>query len=87
MKLKFQSDGEHISQISLPQDYLRNFRVAEIIPEPEKQVASNGYVQYQFEGDQNGRVTFYMSPVERKTVEGILQVNTHSFPVKQTIYP
>jgi hypothetical protein len=58
-----------------------------IVPEPEKQVAIAGSIQYQFEGSQNNIVSFYLSPVKRKTVEGLFQVNNHPFTIKQTIYP
>ena len=87
MKLRLQSAGENISTISIPQTYLKSFRVGAIVPEPDKQVATAGFIQYQFEGSQNNIVSFYLSPVERKTVEGLFQVNNHSFTIKQTIYP
>lgn len=87
MEIRLESAGENISSVSIPQAYLKNFRVSTIVPEPEKQVATAGLVQYQFEGSQNNIVTFYLDPVDRKTVEGIFQVNNHPFTIKQTIYP
>ena len=87
MQIRLESTGENISIVSIPQTYLKNFRVSTIVPEPEKQVSTAGFVQYQFEGTQNNIVTFYLDPVERKTVEGVFQVNAHPFTIKQTIYP
>lgn len=87
MEIRLQSAGENISTVSIPQDYLKSFRVAEIVPEPEKQVANEGSIQYRFEGSQNNIVSFYLDPIERKSVEGLLQVNSHPFTIKQTIYP
>lgn len=87
MVIRLQSDGENINTVSIPQTYLKSFRVATIIPEPAKQVATTGSVQYQFEGPQNNIVSFYLNPVNRKTVEGMFQVNNHPFTIKQTIYP
>jgi hypothetical protein len=87
MDMRLQSTGENINTVSIPQKYLKSFRISAIVPEPEKQVATAGYIQYQFEGSQNNIVSFYFSPVERKNVEGMFQVNSHSFTIKQTIYP
>jgi len=87
MKIKLQSKQENISTVSFPQDYLENFRVGEIVPEPDKQLASAGYIHYQFEGSENNSITFYLSPLKRKTVKGILRANSNSFAIKHTIYP
>jgi len=87
MEIRLQSAGENISTVSIPQTYLKSFRVATIVPEPAKQVATTGSVQYQFEGTGNNIVSFYLSPIDRKTVEGKFQVNNHPFSIKQTIYP
>jgi hypothetical protein len=87
IKIKLQSSDENINTVSIPQDYLENFRVSDIVPEPQKQVALAGYVNYQFEGTDNKVISFYLTPVKRKTVKGILRANAHSFNIKQTIYP
>lgn len=87
MAIRFESDIENISHVSIPQNYLRNFRLDEVIPEPKSQVASAGYIDYQFEGDRNQVVTFYMNPVRSKSVEGVFRVNRNPFTIKQTIYP
>jgi hypothetical protein len=87
MKIKLQSNDENISTVSIPQDYLENFRVGEIVPEPQKQVASAGYVNFQFEGSDNKLISFYLTPLKRKTVEGLFRANAHSFTIKHTIYP
>jgi hypothetical protein len=87
MEIRLQSAGENISKVSIPQTYLKSFRLGTIVPEPEKQIATAGSIQYQFEGSQNNIVSFYLSPIERKTVEGMFQVNDHPVTIKQTIYP
>lgn len=87
MEIRLQSAGENISTVSIPQTYLKSFRLATIVPEPAKQVATAGSVHYQFEGTQNHIISFYLNPVDRKTVEGMFQVNNHPFTIKQTIYP
>jgi hypothetical protein len=87
MEIRLQSDAENISTVSIPQTYLKSFRVGIIVPEPAKQIAATGSVQYQFEGPQNNIVSFYLNPIDRKTVEGIFHVNNHPFTIKQTIYP
>lgn len=87
MEIRLQSEGENISTVSIPQTYLKSFRMATIVPEPAKQVATAGSVQYQFEGTQNDIICFYLDPIDRKTVEGIFHVNNNPFTIKQTIYP
>jgi hypothetical protein len=87
MKMELESLGENIRFVSLPQDYLKSFKVDKIVPEPAKQVASPGYISYVFEGEQNDEVTFYMEPSRRKNAEGIIKVNGSSFLIKQIIYP
>ena len=87
MEIRLQSGAENISMVSIPEKYLKSVRISDIVPEPEKQVAIAGHIQYLFAGSQNNIVTFYLSPVQRKSVEGIFQVNNHPFTIKQTIYP
>lgn len=87
MRMNLRSAGENIGMVSLPQNYLKSFKISKIVPEPAKQVSSPGYVNYFFEGDQNDMVTFFMDPSERQNAEGVIRVNNHSFPIKQTIFP
>jgi hypothetical protein len=87
MEMRLESGAENISTVSIPQEYLKSFRITDIVPEPEKQVAVADHIQYLFAGSQNNIITFYLSPVQRKTVEGIFQVNNNPFTIKQTIYP
>lgn len=87
MEITLESGKENINTVSIPQEYLKSFRISDIVPEPEKQVAVADHVQYVFGGSQNNIITFYLSPVQRKSVEGIFQVNNKLFTIKQTIYP
>ena len=85
--LRFESAGETIRTISIPEEYLKTFQVTTIVPQPVKQLASGGDVEFQFEGPQNTVVSFYMMPVQRRTVKANLLVNSNAFSIKQTIYP
>lgn len=87
IEIRLQSEGENIYTVSIPQKYLKSFRVGDIVPEPQKQTATPGYINYQFEGSQNNVITFYVSPVQRSNVEEVFRVNANSFTIKQTIYP
>jgi hypothetical protein len=87
MEITLESGNENISKVSIPQEYLKSFRISDIVPEPEKQVAVADHIQYLFTGSQNKIITFYLSPVQRKSVEGVFQVNNSPFTIKQTIYP
>ena len=87
MEMKFQSNGENIGTISIPIDYLENFRMNEFIPKESRQITSAGYVNFVFDGKDNALVKMQLIPVRSKTVEGVFKVNANSFSIKQTIYP
>lgn len=87
MLVRFQSQSETITRISISEEYLKTFRINTIVPQPTKQIASGGDVEFRFEGPNNTVVSFYAMPVQRKTVKGNFKVNNNSFSIKQTIYP
>jgi len=86
-EITLESNGEDISTVSLPQQYLKKFKVSKIVPEASKQVASPGYINYLFEGKQNNNITFYLEPVKRLNTSGVIKINNYSVFIKQTIYP
>ncbi len=86
-QLKLESENENIATVSIPLAYLNKLKLTEVIPEPEKQIASNGYINFIFRGEENHSLTFFLDPNKPGKVEGDIKVNSYTIPLKQTIYP
>jgi hypothetical protein len=88
MKIVIESSADHISQLSFPQQYLKNFKVLRFIPEPYYNVTSKDDVIYSFLPSQNHIVSIYLTPTNHGEIEGILKVNgVNSFSLHHFIYP
>jgi hypothetical protein len=85
--IKFESKDENISIISIPQQYLKELKLSKVVPEPESQTSSYGYINYTFKGEHNNNVTFYFDPLEFGNVGGVIKVNAYNIALVQTIYP
>jgi hypothetical protein len=85
--IKFDSKSESISIVSVPQHYLNEFKLSKVVPEPESQSSSEGYINYTFKGEHNYNVTFYFDPLKFGNESGVIKVNSYSIPFNQTIYP
>jgi len=85
--IKFESKNENITVVAVPQQYLKEFKLSKVVPEPESQVASEGYINYAFKGENNYNVTFYFDPLEFGNAGGTIRVNAYNIPFNQTIYP
>lgn len=87
MQLKLLSAGEGITVVALPQQYLKKFKVDKIVPSPSSEVASPGYINYMFAGQQNDNVSFYLLPSERGGAGGVIKVNNQTVALQHYIYP
>jgi hypothetical protein len=87
MILRVESKEQNIARVCIAEDYLRVFRINNIVPRPQKQAGAGANVEFYFEGPENTEVTFYTEPVERRSITGAVKVNNDSFSIKQTIYP
>ena len=85
--IKFNSQNENISKVSIPQHYLNEFKLSKVVPEPDSQTSSEGYIEYTFKGDHNNNVTFYFDPLKFGNVSGTIKVNSYNISLAQTIYP
>lgn len=79
--------AQHMPQISLSQDYLKNFRVVRIIPEPEHRLALADNIVYQFGGNNNRLVTIYAIPQTYGALSGAMAVNNQEFSLHHFIFP
>ncbi len=79
---------DHISSLSMGQEYLKDFRMLRIIPEPSNNTTSNNEVVYNFLPGQNKIVSVYLVPKEYGRIKGVMKINAHdSFQLNHLIYP
>lgn len=87
MEIRVQTNG-HIASVSLPQEYIKNFRRMRLEPEPENNTTANGEVVYHFLPSGNRILTIYLVPKTQGAISGTLKVNgTASFDLHHFIYP
>ena len=88
MKIRVESSGGHIGNISFPQSYLKNFKIVRFVPEPHNNTTLPGEVVYHFLPAQNQLVTIYLTPTNHGNISGIMKVNgTNIFSLHHFIYP
>ena len=88
MKIVIESSSDHISQISFPQQYLKNFEILRFIPEPDNNVTSAGEVIYNYLPAQNRVVSIYLTPTNKGSIKGDMKVNgMNTFSLHHFIYP
>ena len=85
--LKLESSGKDIGSVSLSEEYIRNFKVTKIVPEPGDPVVSAGYINYTFPGQGNRHIIFYLDPTGYGNNKGNIKINNNTFLLAQTIYP
>ena len=74
MKILLES-SQHISSISFPQKYLKDFKLVRFVPEPENNYGQNNDVQFNFLEGQNQVVSVYLVPKSYGAIGGIMKVN------------
>jgi hypothetical protein len=86
--LAIQSADEHISTISLPQKYLKDFRVIRFVPEPVNSNTTIDDIKYNFPPAENHIVSIYLMPKTTGSINGLMKVNTsNQIPLHHFIYP
>lgn len=75
------------TQISFSQDYLKNMRIEQIVPEPKENFTRSGSVFFVFGEDTPVEVTFYLMAKKAGTLQGEVGVNNANFHLSQFIYP
>lgn len=74
MKVLVES-GEHISSISFPQQYLKDFRIIHFVPDPANNNTTGNEVKYNFLPHENKIVTVYLVPKHYGSLSGAMKVN------------
>lgn len=87
MKILIES-GEHISNISLPQQYISSFRIVRFEPQPINNNTSGSDVVFNFLPANNRLVTIYLVPKAYGNISGTMKVNgTNNIVLHHFIYP
>lgn len=73
--------------VAFPNDYLKNFEVKSIVPEPSENRFTNDQVQYVFDATGAADIAFFLIPHSRGTISGSLNVNDQSFQLSHFIFP
>jgi hypothetical protein len=88
MMLQFMiREGSDSALISFSQDYLKGFRIEQIVPGPKENYMHSGKVYYVFKGSAPMKIVFYMVPEQAGSVNGEVGVNDARFNLSQFIYP
>ena len=87
MKVLVES-AEHISSISFPQHYLKDFRIVRFVPEPFNNNTTRNEVRYNFLPGENRIVSVYLIPKHYGAIDGLIKVNeTTSINLDHFIFP
>lgn len=73
--------------IAFPQDYLKNFQIETIFPEPNESRIANDTVVYLFKTAENGSIRFYLMPQQTGSIKGTIAVNEKIFDLSHFIFP
>jgi hypothetical protein len=73
--------------ISFDQQYLKNFRIEQIVPEPRENFTRAGKVYYVFNGSPPMNIAYYLVPEQTGSTKGEVGVNNTNFQLSQFIYP
>lgn len=88
MKIVIESPASDISTISLPQAYLKKFRMVRFVPDPLDNITNSEDVVFNFQGTQNHIVTIYMVPKSYGTINANMRVNSlDPIQLSHFIYP
>lgn len=89
MELKIEVDGNNNAgvDVAFPVNYLKDFEIRSILPEPRENRIENGKVHYRFDAHGPMNITYYFTPREIGTVAGVIEVNDAIFSVNHFIYP
>lgn len=73
--------------VTFQHQYLQNFQVQSIVPEPIGNKTLDGQVSYSFQGNAPMRITFYKTAEAQGAISGDLRVNGKPFHLKTFIFP
>ena len=87
VKITAPNSAEAEVTVAFPNDYLQQFRIESIQPEPKENRHVNGGVRYTFEGSGDMDIRFYLIPQKVGAISGTVTVNDNKFSLNHFIYP
>jgi hypothetical protein len=73
--------------VYIPQQYLQDFELERITPEPDQQMVINGYYVYSFRADAPVHILLRGMPKKRGSIEAVVRINNTPFTLSQFIFP
>jgi len=86
--IKFRlKEFEGVTQIAFPENYLSQFKVNLIYPQPQYKQYINGNIIYTYNAEDAEMVTFYIEPRKTGRIKGSLLVGDESHTLSHLVYP
>ena len=76
-----------VTQIAFPENYLSQFKINLIYPQPQYKQYINGNIIYTYNAEDAEMVTFYLAPRKTGRVKGSLLVGDESHTLTHLVYP
>ena len=87
MKVDLSHSTNESVDIAFPNNYIKNFRVESILPEPANIKVENNQVHYIFDGEGPMNIVFYLIPQKAGNITGFIHISENQFPITHFIYP
>ena len=87
MKVDLLNNTNTPVDISFPNNYLKNFQLESILPEPASIKVGNEQVHYLFDGQGSMNIVFYLIPKKTGNIPGFIRMNENDIPISHFIYP
>jgi hypothetical protein len=87
LKIRFKGRETHSPVVSFPNEYLKQFRIESILPEPKENMVLGERISYWFAGNGPMQISFYLVPQSTGNVKGELLLNNERFLIDHLIYP
>ena len=73
--------------VHIPQEYLQDFELERITPEPDHQSVQNGHYVYSFQADEPVHILLRGMPKKRGAIETVVRINNTPFTLSHFIFP
>lgn len=87
MKVLITADAGNIQTVTIPQQYIQQFKISSIVPQPQASHMEGDEIIYQFSGSGNKVISVYMIPEVYGNVKGNIKVNNQTFSIHHFIFP
>jgi hypothetical protein len=87
LKIHLENSGSDTAHVSFTNNYLKDFKIESILPEPGSSRVQGGRVHYFFDGNGPMDITFYCTPRAFGTTDGRIGIGNKEYPISHFIYP